>query len=121
MAVQAFEACQHVLSPIHTPSSILTTSSLTPDVTLSHLPLSVGGKTHRSLSVSQSKKNVLQVFSLVGMLGKMEGQGVLREVAGRSGECSGSRLCLACCLLCFPQTPRSRCRAGGPPAAALSP
>lgn len=56
MAVQVFEACQHVLSPILTPSSILTTSSLTPDVTLSHLPLSAGGKTRWSLSVSQFKK-----------------------------------------------------------------
>lgn len=78
MAVQVFEACQHVLSPILTPSSILTTSSLTPDVTLSHLPLSAGGKTCWSLSVSQfkkKKKKVLQVFSLVEILGKMEGQG----------------------------------------------
>ena len=38
---------------------------------------------------------MLQVFSPVEMLGKREGQGVLREVAGRSGEGSGSQLCLA--------------------------
>lgn len=43
------------------------------------------GKTHWSLSVSQFKKNVLQVFSLVEILGKMEGQET-REVAGRSGK-----------------------------------